>query len=367
MGPGREIDTMARGRTYPSERIHFADARTGTPIVQLTAHPTVGFCLGYTNRCFTPDSRTMILMLQRSANRDAPLDLFRVDVDGTNLTQLTECEGLSGMVLSRDGTGVFVWRDNGLWRVDMNTFEETELAHLDAPFPLVSAAVSPDGRWYVASTSAGEDGRVQLARFSTDGSEEPHVCAPYAWWAGIHSADPGGSGLSAYFYRDGCKEHHLLGMDFEDLGVFTTTHDFAHSTWLGSTGRIQGCGLPPDRGLYTIGLGEEVPVKVTTGPYFWHSCSSEDGEWIVADTNWPERGVYLVHVASGRYAPLCHPGSAVGSHQYTHPHPQFSPDGRYVLYNSDRTGITHPYLAEIGDGLRAHIRDGALDAFANLR
>jgi len=358
---------VSKGKTYGPERVHYTDARTGTHVLQITSHPTIGFCLAYTNRNFTPDSRTLILMLQRSACRDAPLDLFRVDVDGSNLTQLTESDSISGMLLARDGTGVYFWRENALWRVEMDTFVETEIARPDREFVLNTATMSPDGKYYLANSVAFDGERTFLARFATDGSEPPLVVSPFDHWAGIHSADPGGRGLSTYFYRNGIKEHHLLRYDFEDIGVFTTTTDFAHSTWLGATGRIQGCGLPPERGLFTIGLGEEVPARLTEGPYCWHSCSSEDGEWIIADTNWPDRGLQLVHVATGRYAPLCYPQSSLGAHQYQHPHPQFSPDGRYVLYNSDRSGITQPYLAEISDAVRAHIRDGRLDAFANAR
>lgn len=35
--------------------------------------------------------------------------------------------------------------------------------------------------------------------------------------------------------------------------------------------------------------------------------------------------------------------------QYAHPHPRFTPDGKYVLYTSDLTAYANMYLVEIGD------------------
>ena len=107
--------------------------------------------------------------------------------------------------------------------------------------------------------------------------------------------------------------------------------------------------------------------RLVEGPYFWHAGASFDGEWIIADTNWPDRGLQLVHVPTGRYAPLCHPNSSNGYPQWTHPHPQLSPDGKYALYGSDRTGCPQVYLAEITDEFRAHVADGRLDPYGNKR
>jgi hypothetical protein len=67
-----------------------------------------------------------------------------------------------------------------------------------------------------------------------------------------------------------------------------------------------------------------------------------------------------VHVPTGRYRPLCYPRSSQGHPQWTHPHPQFSPDGSMVLFNSDRTGICQIYLAFLPDDLRERVRTGQL-------
>ena len=100
---------MARGQTYNHERISRTDPVTGRPMVQLTSFPTTSqhmpySCRGVTNG-FTPDSATIVFRSMRSNERDAPWDLFRVDVDGANLAQLTDGDHVGGVVVSSpDGT-----------------------------------------------------------------------------------------------------------------------------------------------------------------------------------------------------------------------------------------------------------------------
>ena len=37
------------------------------------------------------------------------------------------------------------------------------------------------------------------------------------------------------------------------------------------------------------------------------------------------------------------------NNQHAHPHPRFTPDGKYVLYSSDLTDYSNMYLIEVGD------------------
>ena len=85
---------------------------------------------------------------------------------------------------------------------------------------------------------------------------------------------------------------------------------------------------------------------------------------MVADTNYPDSGLHCFDSSdgTGKPRPLCASRSSnVGAHwnthhcpyddgpvqvyapQHTHPHPCFSPDGRRVVFSSDRTGHTQVY------------------------
>jgi oligogalacturonide lyase len=358
---------MPKGKNHNSERVHYRDARTGTPILQVTNFPCISISLGYYAGAFTPDSQRILLLSQREASRDAPYDLFRVDVNGANLVQLTDTADLSGCAISPAGDAVFFMRGQSLWKLDLETFEEAELSHCSAVPVGGNGVVAPNGRYYFASAPI-ERFRTHMVRFATDGSEEPLVTeVPYGPIV-ILSHDPGGRG-TMFYSNDaaGTRLQAMVGPDLEDLGVWPGSRQYAHVTFLGKTGKLQGCALPPNRQLLVCDKDDIEPTVIAEGPYFWHSCGWTDENWIIADTNWPDRGLQLVHVPTGRYAPLCYPESSMGAPQWTHPHPQLSPDGRYALYGSDRTGCPQVYLAEITDEFRAHVQDGVLDAFANTR
>jgi hypothetical protein len=248
----------------------------------------------------------------------------------------------------------------------METLEEVKLADLDEA-PAGHGFVTPDGmHYFTAGQTPGNSGRIApgrvpvVFRVRTDGSEcVAHRPDPGDPWS-LHSVSPGGHGLLAIATREDGKEYRLLDHDFRAVAIYTRTHDFAHSTFLGRSAEVQGCALPPDRALLRIAPGEETPRRIASGPYFWHSASTLDGEWIVADTNWPDAGLQLVHVRTGRFGPLCYPGSSEGHAQWSHPHPQFSPDGRSVVFTSDATGVPQVYLVRVSDELRERVSAGNL-------
>jgi hypothetical protein len=356
---------MAKGYVT-NERIEYTDAATGARIIQITSYPTPAMCLFYAAVNFTPDSARFIFMCQRAAQRAAPWDLWSARTDGSELRQMTDADGCGGFAMLPDGSAVLFHREGAIWRIGMDDLKEERVAALESDAPGGHGFITPDGRYYFTAThTPGNSGLISgrmptVYRVCTDGSEVITTCPdPSDPWT-LHSASPGGHGLLAIAARGDSKEYRLLDVDFRIRAVYTRTHDFAHSTFLGRTDALQGCALPPDRALLKLEPGEEVPTPIAVGPYFWHSASTLDGEWIIADTNWPDIGLQLVHVPTGRYGTLCHPRSSEGHPQWSHPHPQFSPDGASALFNSDATGVPQVYLARITDEMRERIMSGRL-------
>lgn len=364
---------MARGYVA-NERIEYTDAVTGARIIQLTSYPSPAIPLFYANTNFTPDSQQLLLLCQRAACRTAPWDLWSVRVDGSELRQMTDADGCGGFVLCPDGVAVYFHRNGAVWRLDMGNLSEERVAELGPGTSAGAGFVSPDGCYYfTASYTPGNSGRLVdgrgpvVYRVRTDGSEVVrHMPAEDEPWI-LHSVSPGDHGLLAIAPRPSGKEYLLLDYNFETVGVYTRSFDFAHSTFLGRTAEIQGCGLPPEHALFRLHPDEERPRTIATGPYFWHSASSVDGAWIVADTNWPDVGLQLVHVPTGRFGVLCLPRSSQGHPQWSHPHPQFSPDGGCVIFTSDATGIPQVYLVRVSEEIRHRIESGQLSVTSRLR
>jgi hypothetical protein len=117
-----------KGKTYNHERIRRVDAETGIDILQLTSFPTMSHTIGYALSNFSREPSRLIFLSKRYPKRDAPLDLFIVGVDGSGLTQLTECDGLRSPNLSPDESETYFVRDSSLWRVSTGDFREEEIA-----------------------------------------------------------------------------------------------------------------------------------------------------------------------------------------------------------------------------------------------
>ncbi|MGH9785721.1 MAG: TolB family protein, partial [Terriglobia bacterium] len=117
----------------------------------------------------------------------------------------------------------------------------------------------------------------------------------------------------------------------------------------------------------------------------WHIAPNRAGTKVLCDTNHPDEGIFLIDVATGSRQRVCLSQSSnqgtqwktsryalasdfaaarsaaesgalswmevatdsVYGPQWTHPHPSFSPDERYIAFASDRTGHPQVYVAEV--------------------
>ena len=342
-----------RGRIYGSERIYRTDPRSGVTVVRVTSHPRPSFNMYFEHNHFTPDCRTVIFTRLRDLAAGAPTDVYRVDVDGTNMAQLTDEQGVYGIALSRDGGYVYYLHNTTLKRVAMDTFELEEVLHVpDAqPGGVGAAGQSGDGRHLFCTMGVGEE--IGLFRLATDGSGAELLCrAPRLCHV---SCDPGHGVVSFAATINGRGRLYVIDGEGGEPREFPMQR-FAHCSWLGRSGRMQGCLLPPGRAIMSMAEGDERPEPIVAGPYFWHSGASLDGEWIVADTNWPDEGLMLVHVPTRSFTLLCDSRAADGDSSGGHPEPAISPDGTVVIFTSNATGMPQVYLALVPAEMREALR-----------
>ena len=349
---------MAKGQTYNHERIRRTDPTTGVNVLQLSSFPVTSMHVAYYYtgpvNGFTYDSTALVFLSKRSGDRHAPWDLFRVGVDGANLTQLTEHDSIGGIALSPTQQVAYYYAGGSLRAVDLLTLRDEEIAHEErSAETALSGYLSPDGRTYLVRC-VDRTGETVLIRHRTDRTET-HVI-PIGARIRPHSIDMLGRGLFVSVEQEGRWLFRI--MSFEgDLRERYGWNEFAHSCPLGRSGLWQGCAQMPRRAILTLGPDQGNPSLLVEGPYFWHSSASLDGEWIVADTNWPNEGLQLVNVKTRRFRTLLHPHNSAGHPQWTHPHPMFSPDMKYVAYNSDWTGVGQVWIAEMPRELLDELRN----------
>jgi len=340
---------------YSMERIPHVDPATGVRMLQLTSYPVLSHTLYYHCPSITPDSKTLVFMTYNGSGRFATPDAWRVNLDGTDLRPLTNRQGLAGVVLSPDGKTVYSQDAGTLLAAPMEGpfGEMTEVGHIEnvAFGATLLGSITGDGKWYV-STALMEDGKTALVRYATDGSEAGVLLTEEYL---VHvQVDQSGAGRILYVAPPDSKGRSMWIADVDggNRRTLSLRHSTGHFVWFGRTGRLLSTVNDPFGSIMDIAEGEDEPRLIAKGGHFWHASGSQDGTWVVSDTNWPDIGLILINAESGLWAPLCHPQASEGHPQWTHPHPMFSPDGRYVVFNSDRTGIGQVYAAEVPQSLR---------------
>jgi len=79
-----------------------------------------------------------------------------------------------------------------------------------------------------------------------------------------------------------------------------------------------------------------------------HISASKCGRYFVADTyelrNTP---IIVGSIRTGKWRVLCEGNTTGGGGQYTHLHPYMTSDNRWVVFVSDRSGLSQVYIAEV--------------------
>ena len=162
---------VSAARYYTMERISHTDALTGAKIMQLTSYPILSHTLYYHCPCVTPDSKTLIVLSYTRPGRLSSPDVWRVNLDGTEIAPVLERPWLSGFVLSPDGKTVYAQDGGTLVAAPMDGGDVREIGRIEgvsAPATILGS-VTADGKYYV-SAAVMESGGTALVRYATDGS-----------------------------------------------------------------------------------------------------------------------------------------------------------------------------------------------------
>lgn len=349
---------------------------SGAKVTQLTSAALIHTNIYPEAPVFTPDARSFIY--NRYASLDGPNSFWLCDVRTHHLQRLTPDAQVTAPVMAPMGEWIAYlqlvtpteWQ---IVRVHLATLERESVAvitDLRRPYPL--ATISPDSRWYVTGAwlPDGEFGllRVDLReKRSAIIHHDPEILNPHMQF------EPGrGRDLLVQHNRGGMLDEagnimRLVGeegatfylVDYEGqnvrrlaIGKPYSAPIQGHQSWIGKTGRILSTlsGDVEAGNLVTIGEDDAAPTVVARGLDFSHPNASHDGRWFVSDVR-PQGEIVVGSLKSGRYRLLCQSESSFGRPQYTHPHPFFSPDNHYVIFNSDRTGLAQVYMVEVPAGL----------------
>jgi oligogalacturonide lyase len=312
------------------------------------------------------------------------------------LQQLTDQPDLGEWSVhpSHDGRFVYYTAGQGAWRVATETGEAECLLDFGGlagrEAGMVGAAMgtttlSHDDRYWAVPVKLG-------ARFHfivIDTATGAHQTILEAATIGHPEFHPSDNTLLRYagsykeriwvINRDGTGNR--LVYDRKPLGKPNQFEWIVHETWNPSFAKATEGKPARPREIITANWPNGcIGIDIDTGAVrpvcsfnAWHPSINRQGTLMCADTNFPEIGLQLFDPRDGVGTPhtLCFPQATnEGKHwntdhcpyddedyqqgkwkvyapQHTHPHPAFSPDGRFIVFTSDCTGHSQVYEVEI--------------------
>ena len=359
---------MTAGSVLAAESLRFTDAATGRPVLRITSHPSTHHHNFFLVPSYTADMAHRLFV----SHRHGFPALFMADLATDELVQCTDRRDLNPWSVHPGRKGRFAGYTAGTsgYRLDLDSLEETEIVRFDAVSMrapgmvsggMGTTALSHDDRWWAVRANTA-DGPSLVVVDLRRGTDETVLRAPTI---GHLQFCPRDAGLLSYA-GDPRERLWLVGRDgggnrrlYRQRPMQWVTHE----VWLPDGRELAFVDWP-----HAVRAVDAATGSVRTLAEFnaWHAAPSPDGRWMVADTVHPDVGLQLFPVRGGpARLTVCTSGaSSIGEHrkdpfpyadgqvsvyalQHTHPHPSFSPDGRRILFTSDRTGHSQIYQVEI--------------------
>ena len=376
---------MPKGTGYTSESRTFYDRRTGTRIRQVTTASAPHHHPFFIIPAYDDAMQRLIFISYRTGTPQ----IFAEERTTGELRQLTDRNDLAEWSVhpAHNGEAIFFTAGMSGWRLDPETLEERELVNFQllcksklalkrtatamkedgmVAAAMGTTALSHDDKWWAVRFNIGKESA--LAIIDTDTGESDIILRRDS--IGHLQFCPDDANLLYYagpltdrlwvIQRNGNGNRRLYARNVEKNEWIT------HETWIPGTRELAFVDWP--RGIRCINVDTGTQRQVTTFNA-WHAISNPAGTSMVADTNFPDIGIQIFDPRNGSSKPktLCYPdASSIGEHwnapfpyadgpiqvyapQHTHPHPSFSPDGKHIVFTSDRTGYAQIYEATINN------------------
>jgi len=364
---------MSLGRVWQSESITRRDEGTGAAVRQITTHRSLHHHPFFYLPAFD-DAMQWLIFVSHRAGFPA---IFAEERTSGKLVQLTDRDDLNEWSVhpSCDGEHVYYTAGCEGWRVRIDDQKEEALARLGAG-PLIppgmvgdamgTTSLSRDGRWWAVPVKRSLESAALYIIDTLSGEVSVAAEAPVIGHPQFHPADSGLLHYAGTFRerlwvvrRDG-SGHRLA-----HRRPAWSKQWLVHEVWNPARPELLVVDWP--HGMIGVDIGSGDTRKVCRFNA-WHAAPSRDGKSMVCDTNWPDRGLMLFNPQDGIGEPkrLCESAASNAGHhwqtdhcpyddgpvkvyapQHTHPHPSFSPDGRYVVFTSDVTGVSHIYEVDL--------------------
>jgi oligogalacturonide lyase len=386
---------MTIGRMYAPEWREFQDPLTGRQVRQLTDSPAEDYHLYFYNPSVTPDGKYLIFFSERTGVSN----LFRFDLESGLILQLTDAQpvraeywpfteevkgaGSCLAALGNHGREVFYLEGTDLFAVEIDSLKGRQVLCLPAdrrPSMLQANAGGdtlvfatwdealfmersqrayagekfPDERFFQETTST-------ILRVDAATGQAEEVLRKEKFWINHVHVNPQNRDLILFCHEYSELPDRMWLLNLTDgtcapIPGQGTDEWYEHEFWSPDGGRVcfhggsvrettQGfCGWCTADGTSYIKA-----YHSTLGRAYAHYNLHPDGQTMVTDGEARPACISKVLLVDGKqvFEVLCrHDSYTFGDDQRCHPHPSFTPDGRQVIFTSNRTGSSNIYLTD---------------------
>lgn len=360
-------------RIWPAEWEEYEDPVSGAAVRRLTDYKGHSHHLYFTNPGWYDGGRRLLF----GSDRENRANLFGIDLESGEITQLTDLEREAGFLaacVNPTRQEAYFWYDRGVVALDLRSLEMRALWTMPEGFRQSMLNCTADGKYVCAGIVEDLSDRIRtplryiyagfaetwaahplsrIHRIATDGGG-----ADMAWeektWIGHVNTSPTQAHLLTF-----CHEGPWDKVDNRIWGLDLTTgqawqirprqggESVGHEYWHADGVHIGYHGRWPDgrkcfgRIRYDNTDRTEVDFPHETG-----HIHSNDFNLIVGDAS-PVVRIWQWH--GERFdgpRVLCEHRSSFHV-QVVHVHPRFSPDGSHVIYTSDATGYGNVYQVHV--------------------
>ncbi len=367
----------AEDRAWPAEWTEYEDLASGVRVRQLTDYLGHSHHLYFTNPGWYDEGRRLLF----GSDRENASNLFSLDLHTGEIAQITDLPRRPGTRFQRtflnpERPEAYFFHGRDLTGVDLKTRSLRALWTAPDGFCTSMLSVTADGRYVVLSIYEDLSHRItkygmyayagfgetfeahplgRVIRVPVEGGQAETVWEERCW-IGHVNASPTQPHLLTFCHEGpwGKVDNRIWGLNHEtgvawQIRPRQGDESPGHEYWLADGQRVGYHGGYPDgRGFFgCIRYDNTGRLETVTDEATGHTHSN-DFSLVVGDGG----GVVRIWRRDGDAFDgprvLCEHRSSFNV-QTTHAHPRFSPDGRQVVFTSDRTGYGNVYLADVPD------------------
>jgi oligogalacturonide lyase len=357
----------AVGLTIPSEKKTWIDDTTGYEITQWTTEGSNNH-LYFTTEAFV-DENTALIFSRRTGKKQ----LYKLNLLNGEMTQLTDADNLGNIEHLPQFKSVWYLDGTKLRSLNTTTSKTTEVHDFEDFTSIIgSFSVTCDARWFVFATdrSDGKSGTCEYGPFAIfklnlQDKSITKITPDLGFNISHVQANPIDPKLILYCWQwDAPGRPRLVGatpiriwwvnIDGTDGGPFAQPFGLhrTHEAWTPDGQFVTYSGdfrFGPHKGREVLGIQSiDGKTDVMYDATVWHAHQNmfkDNKHWVADLFNHDGRLLMLFERGEGTTLKSTvlfrHASSWEG--QSSHPHPRFSPNGRYVLFSTDRTGQAQVY------------------------